>query len=294
MRQIDILAARPQPTTPIYSTEELLLSPRWTRALYFAATGQQAPPYNPAKQIKRWADSTAAKLNGYPNQSVDYLAMRRNAQGQMEFGTFTLSAAEAAAFNLPGAYAYEKYIVKPTGAFVQEPNGTKTPINPDYLSSPGDASILAHEIGADEEPKEEYLTGPFQYYWPAEETRRPYSVKFKGTPIQASFLLKQQNERGIGSPGRWDLTGPAPIWITAVPDTGVMDTRPEIEMPARALDTRTEEIRCTPFGCAVYRIDGPPEPGTGAALTKADHEQLDRIEANTAAVLEIMKPLSTT
>lgn len=292
MKQIDILAARPQPTTPTYSTEELVLSPRWTRALYFAATGKQAPPYNPAKQIKRWADSTAALMD--PLRSIEYLAMRRNGQGQMEFAKFLISAADAAVFNLPGAYAYEKYIVKPTTAFVQEPNGTRTPINPDFLSSPGDASIFAHEIGADEEPKEEALTGPFVYYYPPEELRRPYTVKFKGTPIQVSFFLKQQNERGIGSPGRWDLTGPAPIWITAVPDTGAMDNRPEIEMPVRPLDTKTEEIRCTPFGCAVYRIDGPAEPGAGAALTKADHEQLDRIEANTAAVLEIMKPLSTT
>lgn len=296
MRQPDTLAEQPQPTADSYQTANLMLceyaeTGGWTRALYYARTGQQAPPRDTGRQIKRWADSSVAHLPA--GQLVSYKVLRTDESGKLAVMGMTITAGEAAAFNLPGVYTYPRYTIEPTKALVVSPDGQTTPLSPAYLTTEDEAKKLAAEIGSTA-PTENKPTGAFSDYFPPEEPRRAWVTIWKGAELQCSIYVAMKYANGIGAPGHWNLDGPAPAWVSEVNKTGAMDTRPEVLIPVRALKAN-EEIRCTPFGCLVFRTDRGAGTSTGQAaggLTAGQDALLKRIGADVSNILTTVLTLS--
>jgi hypothetical protein len=90
---------RPQPDAASYALSELALFPEFTRASYRATFGIDAPPFNPARPVKTWFDSTA-DTSQYDNVAV-YRVLGSDAAGQPALRQLVIPAAEAAAVNLP-------------------------------------------------------------------------------------------------------------------------------------------------------------------------------------------------
>ena len=291
------LEDQPAPQAPAYPLAALSLveyadKGGWTRALYFARTGEQPPPYDPARPIKRWADnSLAAIIARDPSWIVQYTYYDQTA-GAATMRTLKITAAEASTFNLPGVYTYPKYEIAPTAAVVVQMDGTTQTFDPKYLCTKEEAEKFQTEMrlldpGRTGELRDNELApgGP-QYRWPSDEKRRPWVLRWGADDLQVSIYVQQRNARGIGSPGHWQLVQAGPVWISYVPVTGAMDPRPEVPLPARSL-RNTEEIRCTPFGCAVWTTPAPAEGGGG--LNAAQAAQLDELHARAADLAPIIE-----
>ena len=212
---------------------ELYLFPRLTRAEYLKAHGTQAPPWDKTRRIQRWFDPSA-------NPDADALAVRQYgvfdpAVGR--FRTMQVLEREAATPNLPGSFDYPKHRVFPTRAVLRSTfDGSEHPLNPAYLCEEAEALALAAELGLPlSAVRPTQFGGPWQFVWNG-ESRRLWVIEWKGGTHQASSLLSGKYRAGVGAPGRWDLSGAEPVWVSEVPtDTGEMDPRPEVEMPMRPL-----------------------------------------------------------
>lgn len=289
MRKPDELMPSAQPDEPFYTTAQLSLvefagNGGWTRALYTERTGQQPPPWDAERRIKRWADGSVAHLPA--QQLVSYNVLRRNDAGQLRPASLQMTAGEAASFNLPGTYAYPKYVIQPTTAEVIGPNGYHAPLDPAYLCTRAEADQFAADVDAINVIESTPL-GPYSHNFPDAEPRRPWVCFRAGVELQCAVFIAARNERGIGSPGAWDLTGSTPIWVTTVPKSGPVDTRPEIELPVR-LPLPNEDPRCTPFGCLIYRTD--KEAGGSNSVTV---EWLQRLDASLETITRSLNYIMT-
>jgi hypothetical protein len=235
------------PDEPYYGIERLYLFDRFTRESFRKKMGQQAPPFDPGRRIKRWYDSTA-KRGPY-----SYLCFNWD---KKEFETYTITGEEAASINLPGKYEYPPYVVAPTPAVVVAPEGDPQPLNPDMLSYFSEATALAAELGGFVRVTEE-LGGPFHIDWRG-EVRRQFSVIVDGKAYNAGLLLKAKNAAGIGAPGKWQRTPTGPVWVSEPQPTGEDDRRGEVPIPCRPLFPE-EDLKITPFGVTVYRKDKDSE-----------------------------------
>src|SRR5712692_7882321 len=221
-----------QPNLPYYGVLDLALFRSYTRESYRAAFGVEAPPYNPARVIKTWFDSTA-DISQPDNVSV-YNVAGRSSDGLYHMRQLVVPSAEAAVVNLAGAIAYPVYVVAPTTTQRVLPGNPPTTVNPNYLSQEADASALSKEIGGDGIAQEQDGGGlTFDY---GLEPRRLWEILWHGKRINAGLLLLNRNARGVGSPGHWDLTKQEPVWVADAPaPTGLDDTRPPRPMPLRPL-----------------------------------------------------------
>jgi hypothetical protein len=273
------------PTKAYYPVTDLQLFDRHNRATYTAAFGEQAPPWDPAKRIKRWFDTS-------PNAG-SYTYFDSQAR---QVRTLITTPAEAAAINLPGVYAYLPYVVPPTPAVVihnsvGDTSTTAFPVS--LLCLQADAIDLAHAIGGGT-PVEGQFIGQFVINWNG-ELRRNWLIPWQGDNQQASILLLQKNRSGLNSPGKWDLSDHlnGPKWIPAVQETGAQDPRPEIPIPVRALFPQ-EALAMEIFETIVYRTDmdspfnklNAPVGGSGGGLTDAQAQMLQRIDNNVAALTQ--------
>jgi hypothetical protein len=256
------------PDEPYYPIERLWLFDRHTRATWEQTFGEQAPPWDKGRRIKRWSDTTALEGVADPdNQLVEYNYFDLTSRS---FKKLVLTAREAALPNLPGRYVYPKYVVEPTPAVVAGPPPlAPQPLRSDLLSRKEEADALATELGADEVVESEgFASGPFQIRWNG-ELRRQWLVRIGSEYYNAGLLLKSKHANGIGAPGKWEKTPGGPTWISFAQDTGEQDVRPEIPIPCRLLDPR-EALHVTPFGVLVYRKDRPselnPQPSGDAML----------------------------
>lgn len=275
------------PDEPYYPIERLYLFDRHTRATWERTFGEQAPPWDKERRIKRWADTSALEGVADPvNQLVEYNYFDLTSRS---FKKLVLTAQEAALPNLPGQYVYPKYAVAPTPAVVVGPAPLEPqPLRADLLCRKEEAQALAAELNADEVVESlTFTSGPFRIEWNG-EGRRQWLVRIGANYYNAALLIKSKYANGIGAPGKWEKTPRGePVWVSFAQDTGDQDPRPEIPIPCRPLDPR-EALHVTPFGVLVYRKDIAselnPQPA-GSALTPEQAAMLVRIDANVQQLL---------
>ncbi len=276
-----------KPTTPAqpndarYPIDKLNLLQRHNRDTFQKAFGQQSPPWDRAKPIKRWFDTSA--LEGSEDPQNDVVTYEGYDPVQKKWRRIALTVADAASINLPGAHVYPKRVVAPTPVVLVDPNGVY-PLNANYLCTREEAQRLCDELQADSIQESADFGGPLRIDWLGEQ-RRQWSIVWHGELRSAPQLLMYQTANGVGAPGKWDTSSGSPIWISYMQDTGERDVRPEALMPTRKL-LANERIDVELFGVAVVRTDKTQDqlaPGTGS-LTQ-DQDKLLRAAAAGVAVL---------
>jgi len=136
------------------------LFPRHTRATYLATFGKQAPKWDKAKQIKRWA--TKDKPEG-ANYGYDYFDPIKTS-----FQIANIPSSEAQEFNLPGKFDYPKWMPAPTPAVVVGGSSEQS-VNADWLSTKEEADALALELAetgfftVGKVSESQFVSGTFRY-----------------------------------------------------------------------------------------------------------------------------------
>jgi hypothetical protein len=192
-----------QPDLPEYPISDLYLFPVYTnRAAYLAATGKQAPAFNPAWPIKEWFDPSPS---GNP-----YLVF--SASTPPSYTTEApMPAVAAGAVNLPGAYTFPSFVPAQTDATLA-PYGT--PISAIELCTLAQAQAFSAVIaqyfpGQDVTPTEFAWYPPYGIVYPKDEDRRQYVIPalglaaFVGNYLAAQSEVNTVNGGGVGSPGVW-------------------------------------------------------------------------------------------
>lgn len=243
-----------QPSEPVYGVEELRLFPRHTRATFKETFGEEAPPYNPARRIQRWFDSTAMEVNrrDAADEPITYVVHDHGEASGVR--SITMTRAEAAAPNLPGVMVYPKYQPAPSKAWINGPD-TSAPFPVQYLCERDQANEIAREVGATTESVRQLLPGgPYSVLW-AGETRRPWAFDLNGDVFYAETLRLMKFAAGVGAPGKWEHTASGPVWVPAFVDSGQHDLRPEIPIPIRPLQWNEKLERGLGGVWRVRRID---------------------------------------
>lgn len=244
-----------QPGLPQYSPSALATYPNWTRAAFLAQFGVQAPPFDASKAVKLWFATDATAFNLYDSNS-------------QKIGPITLSAADAAAVNLPGAYSYAQYVSPANVASFNFQTGPVF-ITAGFVSA-ADAAALAKATGGTVAEAVSPVGGPYTYADPASKL---YLIVIGGKQWSASFLMSQWTAAGVGHSGKWDFTG-APLF-TADPDytSAQANTPPQLGFPVRDL-LPTEQLR-PGLSATVARSDmQPPSSPDGGSFTDADRAML--------------------
>ena len=130
-----------QPKQDSYGFNELALFKTYTRESFRSAFGAEAPPYDPARLIKSWFDSSADSSD--PVNVVLYKIMAPDPKGQWGLRQVVMPASEAGSLNLPGAVVYLPYVIAPTTAV----RGATSGIWPVTLSLKSEAVALLEELG---------------------------------------------------------------------------------------------------------------------------------------------------
>lgn len=273
-----------QPNEPFYPISKLYLFPRYDRRSWEKAHGRQAPPYDPNRRPKYWADPEAAQRSDANGQvEYDYFDF-----GAREFRKLSLSVNEAETPNLPGRYVYPKYEPAPTPAVVMNPGGSTSPINPVMLASRDEAEALAAELDADAVLEQDQFAGAFRIDWSG-ETRRIFMLRIGGQLYNAGLLLARKNRHGVGAPGEWTRgSSGQPIWIPKPQETGEDDRRPEVPMPIRPLLENEQLYLGNPFKVIVYRTDMDSEynrPQDTVGFPPDVLTLLERIDSNIQQLL---------
>lgn len=217
----------PQPNTEFYSIQDLLLFKAYSRDSYRAAFGVEAAPYDPARVLKSWFDSTVDVSD--PSNVAVYRVVAQDQNGNGTLRQIVMPAQEAATVNLPGAVPYPPYVVAPTLA-----SRGGSILNPIYLSLENDAQALMTQLGGSNLQQEDLPSFPANY--PNEEPRRQWYFLVRGQSVNVGALLLTRNAQGVGAPGHWDVSSPQPVWVPDPPaPTGEDDTRPPRAIPVRDL-----------------------------------------------------------
>lgn len=301
-----VLKAEPPPLAPNYGLEALNLSPRFTRAIYKERFGQQAPPWDKSRPIKRWADfSVTDKAAQTPHAPYTYSAYVNQNNGTARYTTFTTTMAHAATFNLPGVYDYPKYVAPPAKAWYQVVDaqgatvGT-SPVPAEEIASQEMCDALVAEIESfGIKVLRVRLDGGSRVVWDPAETRRFATLYLSDSEFfSVARLLSIRNRKGVGSPGKWVVFTSTPFagrqtnvltWESQVPDdTSEFDPRPEVVIPQRALSV-DEEIRPWIGGVLqVVKKNTASEGSTGGGgLTLAQSIVLERVDLNVQRLLNL-------
>lgn len=264
---VSLPTPRPQPDAASYPLTELNLFDRLTRATYKEKYGEQAPVWNKDRRIQRWFDSSADSLPPDEPYIIEYYAqvggvtMRRRA---------AITNAEASTPNLPGQYAYAKYVPAPSGAWTDildtlgRPTGERQYMSNEDLSHYTDAVAIAQQLrsvpGVDSvsDPFETVMGGPYAYRFDDTENRRFWNLRINGdNVVSVGRLLKAQYAFGVGAPGHWTCNNNYIQWVSDIPvDVGERDLRPEVPIPQRPLRPNERIIEGSPFsGPQVERVD---------------------------------------
>ena len=260
---------------PVYST----------RAAYLAATGQQAPPFNPALPIKQWSDPAPS---GQP-----YLMFDTKAGVTFEL---PLPAAFASAVNLPGAATYAAFVETPTDATQNctFPWVAPTPLDPATLCTQAEAQAEANEVASFFPGKTVTIAqapyGSFYASFPADELRRQWCILVNGvSPYGAGFnlyaktLIIDKAARGVDSPGHFIYT-PAPgepagdntfQWVADSQVVTPPANAVTLPVPIQPLQADQQFVLVPPanplFGQAAWMVETiPPAP----VITLAQVQQL--------------------
>lgn len=263
------LAPRIAPDSASYSPEELYLSPRWRRDLFRQSHGVQAPPWDRARQIQRWWDSKAAAL---PPEGQYVYQSWVLVQGVPSYKTFVITNGEAASPNLPGLYDFPKWNPAPLRARMHWFGEMLPPPAPDAFCLESEAFTLAKELGGFVQPGGLQPPDPGSLVYEPTEQRRPWVIVMgqgeNRREHSAGLLLRMKSLHGIGAPGHWDFSNKTqPGWVTETQQTGEQDTRPEVPIPMRPLES-FEEFMPHPFSLlshVIVRKDKMPKPTGGGA-----------------------------
>lgn len=256
-----------QPKQDYYSFSELALFKAYTRETFRAAFGVQAPPYDPARVIKTWFDSTVDTTD--PNNVALYKVISRDQRGQWGVRQMVLAASEAASVNLPGSVMYPDYSIAPTKA-----NRAGTPVWPDSMSLESEARALLQELGLPELALNDEGRGSIMPVEYGDDPRRVWDFVFKSVSYNVGAMLNNKNRNGVGAPGRWAVSDKIE-WIADPPaPTGLDDPRSPRDLPVRDL-LQNEKIVTTLMGASIGRTDRmPPLTDAGGQFTEADRSML--------------------
>jgi len=251
-----------QPNQPQYPLSDLYLFPAYaTRAAYQQATGQQAPPFNPALPIQTWADPAPS---GQP-----YLVFDATAAASGYVSHLMLPAAQASTLNLPGVYNYPPYVSAPTDAVETGPYGPIGNVSPDQVCLQADAQEIANEI-APLYPKQtvsvvQQNTGVYHIVYGV-DPRRQWVIQVSNTTYIAQTLIEAKNLHGVGAPGHWVLGAGGVTWVYDTPVTAAPANAITLAVPIRALlpNEKLVQLPGTLFNQAgswvVERTDLPQQP----------------------------------
>lgn len=243
---ISLPAIPTQPNAEYYGFDSIALFKNYSRETYRATFGIEAPAFDSSRPPKFWFDSSAD--TSHPENVSVYKVAARDGKGNWTIRQMVIPSAEAAAVNLKGSVRYDTYVVAPTYATRGD-----APINPNYLSWESDARALMAEVGGTGLIEEQLAMFPVHY--PDDERRRIWNIVFRGFGVNAGLLFLNKNAKGIGYPGRWDLSKIEPEWVPDPPaPTGVDDSRTPREVPVRDL-LPNEAIQVGLMGVGIVRTD---------------------------------------
>lgn len=302
---------QPQPNAAFYPLASLQMFAGYTRPSFLSVFGVDAATGNSAMRPKDWFDSSLG--NQAPTTLVSYLYVdNTTTPGKPVVATMTMTVAEASQPNIPGVHSYPAYVLQPSAATVGGA-GIAQPIPATQLSNVADADALAVSWGLDPNTTviQNVLGGPFGYYYPPTEPRRVWEINYKGTMLNVGMFLAEMNANGVGAPGKWDLTGPEPNWISSLPSSMTL-TLPPWPEPIRALLPNEQLAPSMALfggaGVMVFRTDmsspyqaaflsaTAPAVGTSTVgvaglsavggLTAAQASEIDAIKAMLQAILQ--------
>jgi len=259
------------------------------RAAYKAASGQDAPAWNPNYPIKQWFDPEGGGSYQVYNEQPAAPALV----------PLTMPVAEAWTVNLPGAMSFPAYVPEPTPATQQLTLAghifPATPIDPSTLSTPEQANALAQICGGTVVDPDASPSQFFVVAWNG-ETRRRFKIEFGGNANLTSYvgqILQQQNAKGVGAPGHWDSAQFASgmVWVPdAAPDgAGVTATVP---IPIKLQQGEKLDSVMVGPGISTVVVDQSgvtPPSGVGASAGGGDTELAKDTNATVHAVLDELK-----
>lgn len=246
--------SQPQPAQLSYGVESLELFQTFDRDSYRTSFGVDAPWWDPTRPKKCWFDSTVDLSD--PQRNVHYGTVQQLSDGTWGTVEFMLPAQIAATVNIPGVKQYTPYILEPTGA-----TRGGSPLRPEYLSLESSARALMAETGA-LALVDEGASLMYGVVYPADEKRRMWALRYSpGGQVNVGALIQSRHEKGVDSPGHWDVSSGYPVWNSdpRAPD-GMHDLRPPVPVPVRGL-LPNEALRPAaitalgPMGVEVVRTD---------------------------------------
>jgi len=284
------------PDEAFYPIERLFLFDRHNRLTWEQEYGEQAPPWDKERRIKRWADTSV--LDGVDDPDNHLVVYDHFDMAARAFKKFTMTAREASLPNLPGKYVYPTYVIEATPAVITDAmNNYPQPLNPSIICHKAEAEAIAKELGADEVVQaQSFMAGPFVILWNG-ESRRRWLIRIGSEYHSAAALIRAKNGQGVGAPGEWVISPSGPRWVSHAQDTGDQDPRPEIPIPCRLLYEGEALYLGHPMKVVVYRKDmesdyNPKSIEGVSGLTPDEAEALRRIDANVQQLLafEICSP----
>lgn len=276
--------SQPQPIQPNqaqYPISLLNLFPVYaTRSAYQQASGQQAPPFDPAQPVKGWADPAP---DGQPYVVFDPGALVSGYVSQL-----AVPAAQASKVNLPGTYVYPSYVTLPTDAMQVGPYGPIGQVSPDQVCLQSDAQKIADEIaplfpGQPISVLQE-KTAVFQYVY-GNDPRRQWFIQVGNTVYLAQTLIEMKNAHGVGAPGHWTLGTAGLVWTYDAPVTAAPANAVNLPAPIRPLLPNEQIVHLpgSPFNQAgswvVERADLPQ-----AQTQETTDQQFANVKASLAAI----------
>ncbi len=284
-----------QPNEARYGVEKLFTSPRLTRATYQQIYGEQAPAYDPKKQIKRWFFTDVLEGSADPANELCEIQVWDGTKKAIR--KIAMTKEDAATPNLPGVIVWPKYAnPTPTPAIVVGPEGDRITLNGASLVDLTLAKTVVAEINAQLGTRFTLVAAgdpwPWKIVWGV-ESRRRMNISNGSQDFDAAAILVDRFERGVGSPGQWSLgSDGGPVFVPGLPIDGEQDVRPEVPMPCRSLlsNEHFETVTFGGMGGLVVRTDltqNESAPGTGQ-LTTAQDTTLKQIAMDTAAIRKSM------
>lgn len=273
----------PQPATSPYPTSVLQAYPTYDRASYQAATGKQAPPFNPALPPKAWFDP----ISTIGSNTYNVLG----ADGQ-SFTTLTLPASQAGIVNLKGLPTYEPFIPVQTNIEAVGCVGCQAfPLGAGLQSTLAQAKALVAEIG-DPSLKIRDLTvlgtGAAIGYTKI-NPNSDVSVYMVGD-MNVGQSWGGRQSKGIGYPGSWNKVsdGEYDFAFDNLTD-GTNSLLPDVKVPVRLLLPNEKFVTVSTGGLGfssvmIARTDvdqqstGAPSTGaTSGGFTDADRAMLKEL-----------------
>lgn len=271
-----------QPAKARYGIEALYTSPRLTRATYKETYGEEAPPYDPKRRIKRWFFTDLGASSATPEILVYDPTTRA-------IVPWYLTPEEYTTPNLPGLTSYAKW-ENPVASPAVIVGPVELKLSGANLVYPDQAKEVAAEINAALGTKLDVTQVP--------DERGPWKVVYGVEPrrqmkigeYDAALILADRYEKGVGSPGKWSLNSTGgPQFEPDVPIDGEHDLRPEVPMPCRPLlsNEKFAEVTFGGMGGVIERTDLMPTVTSTVTVSGGLTAEQDRLLKGIAAALGV-------